>query len=107
MRSMNAITKVGGILFWCAVAWLIVAGVLALQFWPAVPNTAAGWVAFIAFGPPLYVLGEGVFEWLWSTRAGRAVSEHPSSSLRILVGVILGAAVLVIGLLVSSYFGVQ
>lgn len=104
---MSPFTKVGGIIFWGAVAWLVVAGVLALQFWPAVPNTATGWVAFIAFGPPLYVLGEAVSEWLWSTRAGRAVSEHPSSGLRILVGVVLGAAVLVIGLLVSSYFVVQ
>ena len=48
---MSAIKKVGGIIFWAAVVWLVVAGGVALQFWPAVPNTAAGWVAFIAFDP--------------------------------------------------------
>lgn len=86
---MSAIVKAGGIIFWGAIAWLFVAGLLAFQFWPQLPQSTAGWVAFVAFGPPLYILAEGVAEWFWSSRSGHAISHHPSSAVRIFLGVLI------------------
>lgn len=104
---MSFIVKVGCTVLVVAVFWLVVAGILALQFWPSVPHTAKGWVAFIAFGPPLYILGEAFSEWFWSTRPARALAAHPSSGFRILIGVVVGAAVLIGGVLLSIHFGWQ
>ena len=104
---MSAIFKIGRAALAVAIFWLVVAGILALQFWPSVPHTAKGWVTFIAFGPPLYMLGEAISEWLWSTRAARALAAHPSSGLRIFVGVVIGASVFVGGVLLSLHFGWQ
>ncbi|WP_029922591.1 hypothetical protein [Nevskia soli] len=70
-----------GIIFWGAVAWLFVAGLLALQFWPHVPQSKTGWIAFIAFGPPLYIFAEGLSERFWSSRAGRSLS-RPSPAMQ-------------------------
>ena len=104
---MSAIVKFSRAALAVAVFWLVIAGILALQFWPSVPHTAKGWVAFIAFSPPLYMLGEAFSEWLWSTRPARALAAHPSSGLRIFVGVVIGATVFVGGILLSMYFGWQ
>lgn len=94
---MSAFGRAGHVIFWGAVVWLFLAALLALQFWPHLPRSTSGWVVFIAFGPPLYVLAEGAAEWLWSTRTGRAISHHPSSAVRIFLGVIIclvvGAAI--------------
>jgi hypothetical protein len=90
-----------------AVFWLVVAGILAMQFWPSVPHSAKGWVAFVVFGPPLCMLGEAFSEWLWSTRPARALAAHPSSCFRILVGVVVGATFFVGGVLLSIHFGWQ
>jgi len=105
--SMSSIVKLGRTVLVGAVVWLVVTGILALQFWPSVPHTAKGWVAFIAFGPPLYMLGEAFSEWLWSTRPARVLEAHPSSSFRIFVGVVVGATVFVGVVLVSIHFGWQ
>lgn len=86
---MSAIGKTGQFILWSAIVWLLVAGLLALQFWPHVPQSVSGWVAFVAFGPPMYVLAEGAAEWVWSSRTGRAISNHQSSALRILLGVLI------------------
>lgn len=104
---MSSIVKFGRAVLAVAVFWLVIAGILALQFWPSVPHSAKGWVVFIAFGPPLYLLGEAFSEWLWSTRPARALAAHHSSGLRILVGVIVGATVLLGGALLSMRFGWQ
>jgi hypothetical protein len=104
---MSTFGKVSGVIFWGAVAWLVAAAFLAIQFWPAVPSTARGWVAFVALGPPLWFLAESVSEWLWSTRSGRAVSNHPSSIFRILVGVILCVAVFATWLGASWFFNIK
>lgn len=104
---MRSIVKFGRAALAIAVFWLVITGILALQFWPSVPHTAKGWVAFVAFGPPLYMLGEALSEWLWSTRPARALAAHPSASFRILVGVVIGAVVLVGGVVLSMHFGWQ
>lgn len=72
------------VIFWGAAGWLFVAGLLALQFWPQVPHSVGGWVAFVVFVPPLYVLAEGAVEAFWSSRYGRALS-HPSPTMRLVI----------------------
>jgi len=91
---MSAFVRVGGIIFWGAIAWLFVAGLLALQFWPHLPESKAGWVAFIAFGPPLYILGEAAGEWFWSSRFGHALS-RPSPTMQrffVVLSLVIGGA---------------
>lgn len=86
---MSTFGRASHIIFWGAIAWLCIAAFLALQFWPHLPASSSGWAAFIAFGPPLYVVAEAAAEWAWSSRAGRAISHHPSSAVRILLGVVI------------------
>jgi len=91
---MSAFVRVGSVIFWGVIAWLFVAVLLALQFWPHLPESKAGWVAFIAFGPPLYVLGESAAEWLWSSRIGRALS-RPSPTMQavfVVLSLVVGGA---------------
>lgn len=92
-ESMSTFGRASHTIFWVAIAWLFIAALLAFQFWPHLPASASGWTAFIAFGPPLYVLAEGAAEWAWSSRAGRAISNHPSSAFRIFLGVAIGLVV--------------
>ena len=56
-----------------AFAWVFVAGLLLLQFWPAIPQSKAQWALFIAFGPPLYVLAEALSDKLYSKRRGYGI----------------------------------
>ena len=68
-----------------ACAWLLVAGFLVFQFWPHLPKSGPQWVLFVMFGPPVYVLLEGIFDWLFSEKHGRAISEKKFSGARIMV----------------------
>jgi hypothetical protein len=97
------LAKAGSAIFWSAIVWLLLAGLLALEFWPALPKTAVGWVAFIAFGPPLYVLVEVAAERLWFARADRTASSRQSTGPRVLISTILGAGIVAIGLLASHH----
>ena len=75
----------GRTFLWGAFAWLLVADLLALQFWPSVPQSRAQWFVFTALGPPLYVLGEFGSSWLFSRRHGQAISRNSFSVARILI----------------------
>jgi hypothetical protein len=68
-----------------ALAWLLVAGFLALQFWPDLPQSKLQWILLVIFGPPIYVLGESFFGWLFSQRHGQSVSSRTFSFKRILI----------------------
>ena len=68
-----------------AVVWFVIACFLLLQLWPDVPQSKAQWFLFVGFGPPLYILGEGLFAWLFSTAHGKAISDHAFSVSRIAV----------------------
>ena len=70
-----------------ALVWMIVAGLLVVSFWPALPSTWLQWLLFIAFGPPVYVIGEEFFGWVFSSRRGAAISNRRFSLKRILFGV--------------------
>lgn len=72
-----------------AVIWLA-AAFGALCYGP-LPRTSREWIFFIAFGPPLYILGEAFAEWIRSTRISRAIFEHSSAFVRLSAGVALGA----------------
>jgi hypothetical protein len=89
---MSQLVKVDGFLFWGAIAWLLVAGLLAFQFWPHLPESSSGWVLFIAFGPPLYILAEGASEYFWRSKAGRSLSEpsHNMQRVFIVASVVIG-----------------
>ena len=86
---MSSLGKVSHVVFWVAIFWLLIASFLALQFWPHLPESTAGWAAFIGFGPPVYILGEAIGEWFWSSRLGKSISNHPSSIVRIFMGVVI------------------
>ena len=68
-----------------ALAWLFVAGLLAVEFLPDLPHSKSQWLLFIAFGPPLYVLGEAFFDWMFSTKHGQAISPRGFSVARVLI----------------------
>jgi hypothetical protein len=68
-----------------AIAWLLVAAFLVFQFWPDLPKSYLQWLLLVVFGPPLYVLGEAFFGWLFSLRHGQSISPRPFSPIRILV----------------------
>ena len=97
MRTINYHLK---LFFGVTTIWLFLAGFLTLQMWPDLPKTNLGWFLLIVAGPPVYVLGEGLFEWLFSEAHGKKVSANRFSAVRILLVlfvtlVILGVAALV------------
>ena len=106
---MSTIVRIGGITLAVAIFWLFIAAILAFQFWPSVPQTAQGWVAFIAFGPPLYILGEAISERLHPRRRrshrddelGYGDATQTFSYRQIVAGVALAVAILfaVLGIL--------
>jgi hypothetical protein len=84
---MNGIRKAGRILFWGAIIWASLAAVVIVEIWPRIPQSRAGWVALVAFGPPLYVLLEAAGQAAWGSRVGQRICNHPSSVVRVLLGV--------------------
>jgi hypothetical protein len=57
--------------------------------WPWAPKTTLQWIILIALGPPLYILGEEFFGWLFSRKHGFAISPREFSFLRIGVGLVV------------------
>ncbi|MFZ3174546.1 MAG: hypothetical protein WA146_06580 [Thiobacillus sp.] len=76
-----------------AIGWLLIAGLLLFQLWPDLPQTSLQWFLLVAFGPPLYVLGEGFFSWLLSSKHGKAISNREFSFVRVLVALPIMLAV--------------
>ena len=72
-------------LFPVALVWLPVAGLLLVELWPDIPRTSQQWALFLAFGPPLYVLGEAVCAWLFAPARGWSTSRKRFSIARIAV----------------------
>jgi hypothetical protein len=71
-----------------ALASLVLAGFAAVSE-PFFSGSIAGRVAFCVLALPLYFVGQGVADWAWSTRMGRAALDHPSAVGRILLGVLV------------------
>ena len=86
--SSNRMLKVGvRVLLGVALLWLLVAGFITLELWPNLPRSKLQWFFLFVFGPPLYILGETFFGWLFSQRHGDAIG---SPVKRILVAVPVG-----------------
>jgi len=68
-----------------AVIWLFLVALLAVQAWPYLPQTRGQWLFFVALGPPIYVLGEAFFAWLFSPARGQSISRKQFSVARIAV----------------------
>lgn len=68
-----------------AIVWLVIAGFLVVQLWSYLPHSTLQWAFLVGLGPPLYVLGEGFFAWLFSQQHGTAISRKPFSIKRIAV----------------------
>jgi len=79
-----------------AAVWLVVAGLLVVQLLPNLPRSTLQWVLLVGLGPPLYILGEGFFGWLFSDEHGAAISQKRFSIKRI--GVALAVTMAVFGL---------
>lgn len=86
-----------------ALAWLLIAGVALLTFWPSIPTSWLGWLLLVIIGPPLYLLAETVGEWAWASGPGRKLSEHPSAVFRMAVGVVLGLVYLLVIFVVGHW----
>ena len=59
-----------------AAGYVVIFFVLLPEFVPPVPRTLTGWIFLALAAPPLYLLGEGLFEFLSSpsrTRVGRVL----------------------------------
>jgi hypothetical protein len=87
-------------------AWLLLTMLAAFMLWPAVPSSWPGWLLFVILAPPLYIAGELASNWFWSTRAARAVSQHPSRLVRITAGVAFGLAILTVAMVIAHFAGV-
>jgi len=79
-----------------ALAWLFLVGLLIVEFWPDVPTSKSRWLLFIAVGPPLYILGEAFFGWVFSPEHGYALSPRRFSIGRVLIAMPIAAVALVL-----------
>lgn len=68
-----------------ALTWLFLVGLVLLYLWPNLPKSKPQWVVFLLVAPPLYVLGEAFFGWLFSDEHGSAMSPRGFSVGRVLV----------------------
>lgn len=84
-------------------AWIAIAGLAAFESWPYVPRSAVGILLFMVVAPPVYLLAEFASDGFWQTNVGRRISSHPSSFVRMGVGVLFGAAIVGVGSLLSSF----
>ena len=90
---MNKVHMWGRIIFWAAVSWLFIVGLIVLNFWPYLPKSKTQWFLLIAIGPPLYVFTREGSGWLFSRRHGYAISQRSFSVARILVALFMFLAV--------------
>lgn len=68
-----------------AVVWVLLAAFLVVLGLPNLPQSALQWVLLVLLGPPVYVLGEGFFGWLFSRKHGMTISQKRFSIKRIAV----------------------
>lgn len=68
---------------------IIIWAAVVLQFLPNLPSTVLGWIFLLVLGPPLYLLGEWVFEKVFSPERGRRMSDKRFSIKRISFALII------------------
>jgi hypothetical protein len=84
---------------------LFVVALLIVQAWPDLPRTPEQWFLFIALGPPLYVLGEAFFAWLFSEAVGQSISSKQFSLARIVIALPVVLALFALSWWLSSLLG--
>src|SRR5262249_21668571 len=89
------------VVVFAALAWLIIAGLFALGFAPHLSQSQSRWLVFLAFGLPLYVLGEVFFGWLFSPQHGKSISPRDFSVARVLVALPVVLVVMILCWLLS------
>jgi hypothetical protein len=87
VRAITILSLVG--------ASVLVVGALLFVYYPAVPNSVAGWVALIGLGLPVFA----GLEWSGDALARSRWLKSRSSTFRVLVGVPLMAGLLMGALL--------
>ena len=95
--------RMGSIIVGIAVMWAFGAIALAAMFWPRLPHSIVGWLAFVLFGPLLYFLAAAISDFAGTSRAVQAFSNYPSSAARIVCGVVIGAVVLAVSMGISWF----
>ena len=93
-----------------ALIWLAIAAYALVEMWPDHPRTVGGWILFITLAPLAMFLLEAIMGWVWKTRPARYISEHPSQSVRVVLGVLafglLMAAIAAIWFAVEHWSGI-
>jgi len=78
-QSFNRFARLAGVVFWGAVAWLMIGGFLALM--SVARYCPKYWIGVMVFGPPAWLLCEVVREKFSRSPWGRAISE-PSATMQ-------------------------
>lgn len=89
--------------FWGALVWLFVSGLLVIQIWPSFPQSKSEWLLLLVFGPPAYVLLEAFGDWMFSRRHGHAISSREFSVVRIMTALVIVLASLFFMLLAVGF----
>ncbi len=84
--------------------WAALVALIVLQAAPALPRNNLEWFLVLVAGPPLYVLGEGFFGWLFSPEHGRRISPKSFSLFRVMLALVVTLVLLGLGVLISFSF---
>lgn len=87
-----------------AVAWVLIAGLALVQLWPIVPASSAQWLLFIVLAPPIYVVTEASWGWIFSEKHGNSISRQKFSLLRVLMAFPFILGVFLLGWWVAVLF---
>ena len=82
-------SRLAKVLVWGAVAWFFILGLVPLQIAPHFPASALVWALLFVAGPPLYVLGEALGSWLFSTESGHQILPKGFAVLRIAYALVI------------------
>jgi len=85
--------------------WLLLCGIILLPIWPFVSQTRLQWLLLVAFGPPLYAIGDHLGAHLFSKRVGSKISQQKSSILRILFAVFVMVTLYAIAIVTARLAG--
>jgi len=90
------------VLVWGAVAWFLIFGLVLLLVAPHFPASALEWALLFVAGPPLYVLGEALGSWVFSSERGHHISPKGFSVLRITYALVIMLAFVALSTTISG-----
>ena len=92
MSNLVSLLKASAIF---CIVWLVLTGISIFILLPHIPNSYIQWLVVIVIGPPLYVIGELTVGSFFSPERGNAISLKRFSALRIFIGFVVAAIVVV------------